>query len=69
MPGMMPPPCGMSPPPPPGGLLSSPTHHQLPFGLRAKKEFKPETSMKRLNWSKVSLGEKNRTCEIYRERK
>ncbi|XP_042558841.1 protein diaphanous homolog 3 isoform X5 [Clupea harengus] len=62
MPGMMPPPCGMPPPPPPGGLLSSPTHHQLPFGLRAKKEFKPETSMKRLNWSKIRPQEMSESC-------
>lgn len=63
LPGCPPPPPlpGVSsafgaPPPPPlgfGGSLGSPTHHALPFGLRLKKDFKPETSMKRLNWSKV----------------
>lgn len=61
-PGMMPPPpCG-APPPPPPGLMSSPTHHQLPFGLRPKKEFKPETSMKRLNWSKIRPQEMSESC-------
>uniref|UniRef100_A0A8C6UD37 Diaphanous-related formin 3 n=1 Tax=Neogobius melanostomus TaxID=47308 RepID=A0A8C6UD37_9GOBI len=44
------------PPPPPGfvGAMGSPTPCVLPYGLRPKKEFKPETSIKRLNWSKVS---------------
>ncbi|CAG5857854.1 unnamed protein product [Menidia menidia] len=53
-PGMPPPPFGAPPPPPPGfcGALGPLTHHTLPYGLRAKKEFKPEISMKRLNWSK-----------------
>uniref|UniRef100_A0A8D0A631 Diaphanous-related formin 3 n=1 Tax=Sander lucioperca TaxID=283035 RepID=A0A8D0A631_SANLU len=51
----VPPPFGAPPPPPLGfgGGLGSPTHHALPYGLRPKKDFKPETSMKRLNWSKV----------------
>uniref|UniRef100_A0A8C4EUY6 Diaphanous-related formin 3 n=1 Tax=Dicentrarchus labrax TaxID=13489 RepID=A0A8C4EUY6_DICLA len=50
----VPPPFGAPPPPPLGfgGALGSPTHHSLPYGLRPKKDFKPETSMKRLNWSK-----------------
>ncbi|XP_041936470.1 protein diaphanous homolog 3-like isoform X1 [Alosa sapidissima] len=61
-PAMMPPLCGVPPPPPPGGLLGSPTHHQLPFGLRPKKEFKPETSMKRLNWSKIRPQEMSESC-------
>ncbi|KAL6469160.1 hypothetical protein MHYP_G00226840 [Metynnis hypsauchen] len=57
MPGVPPPPPPFGIPPPPGlgGLMSSPTHHVLPFGLQPKKEFKPETTMKRLNWSKVML--------------
>lgn len=51
----VPPPFGAPPPPPLGfgGGLGSPTQHVLPYGLRPKKDFKPETSMKRLNWSKV----------------
>ncbi|XP_030627945.1 protein diaphanous homolog 3-like [Chanos chanos] len=60
----VPPPFGVPPPPPPGlgGLLSSPTHHALPFGLRPKKEFKPETSMKRFNWSKIRPQEMSENC-------
>lgn len=58
MPGVPPPPPppfgAPPPPPPPGGFMSSPTRHVLPFGLQPKKEFKPETIMKRLNWSKVT---------------
>lgn len=50
----VPPPFG-APPPPPLGALGSPTHHALPYGIRPKKEFKLETAMKRLNWSKVSF--------------
>uniref|UniRef100_A0AAR2LH70 Diaphanous-related formin 3 n=1 Tax=Pygocentrus nattereri TaxID=42514 RepID=A0AAR2LH70_PYGNA len=65
MPGVPPPPpFGIPPPPPPGlgGLMSSPTHHVLPFGLRPKKEFKPETTMKRLNWSKIRPQEMSENC-------
>ncbi|MED6276173.1 Diaphanous, partial [Characodon lateralis] len=63
LPGM-PPPFGAPPPPPLdfGGGLGSPTHHTLPFGLRPKKEFKPETSMKRLNWSKIRPQEMSEDC-------
>lgn len=55
LPGMPMPSGGPVPPPPPLGFLSGqnappPT---LPFGLKPKKEFKPESSMRRLNWSKV----------------
>ncbi|XP_047437384.1 protein diaphanous homolog 3-like isoform X2 [Mugil cephalus] len=60
----MPPPFGAPPPPPLGfgGGLGSPTHHALPYGLRPKKEFKPETSMKRLNWSKIRPQEMSESC-------
>ncbi|KAK6325863.1 hypothetical protein J4Q44_G00052050 [Coregonus suidteri] len=61
----VPPPFGCPPPPPPPlGFcgLGSPTHHTLPFGLRPKKEFKPETSMKRLNWSKIRPQEMSESC-------
>uniref|UniRef100_A0A671Y1S8 Diaphanous-related formin 3 n=1 Tax=Sparus aurata TaxID=8175 RepID=A0A671Y1S8_SPAAU len=53
----VPPPFGAPPPPPLGfgGALGSPTHHALPYGLKAKKDFKPEITMKRLNWSKVAI--------------
>ncbi|XP_034437174.1 protein diaphanous homolog 3-like isoform X3 [Hippoglossus hippoglossus] len=60
----VPPPFGAPPPPPLGfgGGLGSPTHNALPYGLRAKKEFKPETSMKRLNWSKIRPQEMSEAC-------
>nr|XP_019935293.1 PREDICTED: protein diaphanous homolog 3 [Paralichthys olivaceus] len=60
----VPPPFGAPPPPPLGfgGGLGSPTHNALPYGLRAKKEFKPETSMKRLNWSKIRPQEMSESC-------
>ncbi|CAJ1049539.1 protein diaphanous homolog 3-like isoform X2 [Xyrichtys novacula] len=60
----VPPPFGAPPPPPPGfgGGFGSPTHHALPYGLRAKKDFKPETSMKRLNWSKIRPQEMSEGC-------
>ncbi|MFT7818003.1 protein diaphanous homolog 3 [Arapaima gigas] len=60
----VPPPFGIPPPPPPafGGMLSSPPHCTLPFGLRPKKEFKPEISMKRLNWSKIRPQEMSENC-------
>uniref|UniRef100_A0A803VK64 Diaphanous related formin 3 n=1 Tax=Ficedula albicollis TaxID=59894 RepID=A0A803VK64_FICAL len=50
---------GGAPPPPPlpglPGLQWSPPSCALPFGMKPKKEFKPEVTMKRLNWSKVVL--------------
>ncbi|KAF7654349.1 hypothetical protein LDENG_00070900, partial [Lucifuga dentata] len=61
----MPPPFGAPPPPPPpgfGGLLGSPIHYVLPYGLRPKNEFKLETSMKRLNWSKIRPQEMSEGC-------
>ncbi|XP_066562772.1 protein diaphanous homolog 3 isoform X1 [Amia ocellicauda] len=56
---------GGVPPPPPlgfGGGSWSPPPHTLPFGLRPKKEFKPEISMKRLNWSKIRPHEMSENC-------
>ncbi|XP_055363407.1 protein diaphanous homolog 3-like isoform X2 [Betta splendens] len=60
----VPPPFGAPPPPPLGfgGALASPPHHALPYGLRPKKEFKLETSMKRLNWSKIRPQEMSEGC-------
>ncbi|XP_054829401.1 protein diaphanous homolog 3 [Eublepharis macularius] len=58
--------CAVLPPPPPplqslpGGPCSPP--HVLPFGLKPKKQFKPETTMKRLNWSKIRPHEMNENC-------
>nr|XP_043886532.1 protein diaphanous homolog 3-like isoform X2 [Solea senegalensis] len=60
-----PPPPGVPPPfgaPPPPPLFGFPPHHALPYGLRPKKEFKPETSMKRLNWSKICPQEMSESC-------
>uniref|UniRef100_A0A8C3HLV3 Diaphanous related formin 2 n=1 Tax=Chrysemys picta bellii TaxID=8478 RepID=A0A8C3HLV3_CHRPI len=42
----LPPPLGGIPPPP--GAPAS-----LPYGMKEKKKYKPEVSMKRINWSKV----------------
>lgn len=56
---------GPVPPPPPLGLLSgrtSPPPPTLPFGLKPKKEFKPETSMRRLNWLKIRPQEMTEDC-------
>ncbi|XP_010287050.1 PREDICTED: protein diaphanous homolog 3-like, partial [Phaethon lepturus] len=47
---------GGAPPPPPlpglPGAQCSPPSCTLPFGMKPKKEFRPEITMKRLNWSK-----------------
>ncbi|XP_053772778.1 protein diaphanous homolog 3 [Desmodus rotundus] len=64
LPGMPLPFGGPVPPPPPLGLLSGgnflpPT---LPFGLKPKKEFKPEISMRRLNWLKIRPHEMTENC-------
>ncbi|XP_072321753.1 protein diaphanous homolog 3-like [Eucyclogobius newberryi] len=61
----VPPPFGAPPPPPPpgfGGPFGSPTPHVLPYGLQPKKQFKLETSMKRLNWSKIRPQEMSENC-------
>ncbi|XP_037607789.1 protein diaphanous homolog 3-like isoform X2 [Sebastes umbrosus] len=60
----VPPPFGAPPPPPLGfgGSLGSPTQQVLPYGLRPKKDFKPETAMKRLNWSKIRPQEMSEGC-------
>ncbi|XP_062869378.1 protein diaphanous homolog 3 isoform X2 [Trichomycterus rosablanca] len=61
--GVPPPFCVPPPPPPgPGGLMFSPVPPALPFGLRPKKEFKPETNMKRLNWSKINPQKMSESC-------
>uniref|UniRef100_A0A674NND4 Diaphanous-related formin 3 n=1 Tax=Takifugu rubripes TaxID=31033 RepID=A0A674NND4_TAKRU len=61
-----PPPPGVPPlfgaPPPPPLNFGSPKHCALPHGLRAKKDFKPEISMKRLNWSKIRPQEMSEGC-------
>nr|XP_025865418.1 protein diaphanous homolog 3 isoform X3 [Vulpes vulpes] len=65
LPGMPMPFGGPVPPPPPLGFLSgrnSPPPPTLPFGLKPKKEFKPETSMRRLNWLKIRPHEMTESC-------
>uniref|UniRef100_A0A674PBY3 Diaphanous related formin 1 n=1 Tax=Takifugu rubripes TaxID=31033 RepID=A0A674PBY3_TAKRU len=53
-PGIPPPPPGPGiPPPPPFGMVALPPP-ALPFGLKPKKDYKPEVQLKRANWSKVS---------------
>ncbi|KAJ7324592.1 hypothetical protein JRQ81_017612, partial [Phrynocephalus forsythii] len=44
------------------GAQCSPPPHVLPFGLKPKKEFKPEVTMKRLNWSQINPHEMNENC-------
>ncbi|XP_048350879.1 protein diaphanous homolog 3 [Sphaerodactylus townsendi] len=58
-----PPPFGCAVPPPPllPGVPRSPPH-LLPFGLKPKKQFKPEITMKRLNWSKIRPHDMNENC-------
>ncbi|XP_077783915.1 protein diaphanous homolog 3 isoform X3 [Podarcis muralis] len=63
------PPFGVPPPPPPPpplqtlpGAQCSPPPQVLPYGLKPKKEFKPEVTMKRLNWLKIRPQEMNENC-------
>ncbi|XP_072200892.1 protein diaphanous homolog 3 [Excalfactoria chinensis] len=57
---------GAPPPPPPlpglPGAQWSPPSCTLPFGLKPKKEFRPEVTMKRLNWSKIRPQEMTESC-------
>ncbi|XP_075597847.1 protein diaphanous homolog 3 isoform X2 [Balearica regulorum gibbericeps] len=56
---------GAPPPPPLPGLLGaqwSPPSCTLPFGMKPKKEFRPEVTMKRLNWSKIRPQEMTESC-------
>ncbi|XP_013907035.1 PREDICTED: protein diaphanous homolog 3-like [Thamnophis sirtalis] len=59
-------PGGIPPPPPPlhglPGGQRSPAPQSLPFGLKPKKEFKPEVTMKRVNWSKIRPQEMTENC-------
>ncbi|XP_008575778.1 PREDICTED: protein diaphanous homolog 2, partial [Galeopterus variegatus] len=43
-------------PPPPGAPLD------LPYGMKQKKIYKPEVSMKRINWSKIEPKELSENC-------
>ncbi|CAL8263741.1 unnamed protein product [Lota lota] len=65
-----PPPPGCGPPPPPafpgrGGMAPPPPSLpvvKLPYGLEAKKTYKPEVVMKRVNWSKIVPQEMAENC-------
>ncbi|KAL1261966.1 hypothetical protein QQF64_007231, partial [Cirrhinus molitorella] len=58
-----PPPPGGGPPPPPGmPLAPPPVIVQLPYGLVPKKTYKPESVMKRVNWSKIVPQEMAENC-------
>uniref|UniRef100_A0A3Q1CTX4 Diaphanous-related formin 2 n=1 Tax=Amphiprion ocellaris TaxID=80972 RepID=A0A3Q1CTX4_AMPOC len=63
-----PPGCGPPPPPPPFGGPGMPPPPpalpviKLPYGLEAKKTYKPETVMKRVNWTKIVPQEMAENC-------
>uniref|UniRef100_A0A8C6TTJ7 Diaphanous-related formin 2 n=1 Tax=Neogobius melanostomus TaxID=47308 RepID=A0A8C6TTJ7_9GOBI len=59
-----PPGCGIPPPPPFGGLGAPrpPPVIKLPYGLEPKKVYKPETVMKRVNWTKIVPQEMAENC-------
>ncbi|XP_068181324.1 protein diaphanous homolog 2 isoform X3 [Antennarius striatus] len=61
-----PPGCGPPPPPPPfggpGGPPPPPPVIKLPYGLEPKKIYKPETVMKRVNWTKIVPQEMAENC-------
>ncbi|XP_023184023.1 protein diaphanous homolog 2 isoform X3 [Xiphophorus maculatus] len=62
-----PPGCGAPPPPPFGGFGGPPPLPglpvvKLPYGLEPKKTYKPETVMKRVNWSKIVPQEMAENC-------
>ncbi|KAM5128266.1 protein diaphanous homolog 2 isoform 1-T7 [Callospermophilus lateralis] len=60
-----PPPLFGGPPvPPPLGGMSSPpgVPLDLPYGMKQKKIYKPEVSMKRINWSKIEPKELSENC-------
>ncbi|XP_066212140.1 protein diaphanous homolog 2 [Saccopteryx leptura] len=50
-----PPALGGVPPPPPAPV-------ELPYGMKHKKVYKPEVSMKRINWSKIEPKELSESC-------
>ncbi|XP_003799912.1 protein diaphanous homolog 2 isoform X2 [Otolemur garnettii] len=64
MTGIPPPPWfgGPPPPPPPGGLPPPGAIVDLPYGMKQKKIYKPEVSMKRINWSKIEPKELSENC-------
>ncbi|XP_070640075.1 protein diaphanous homolog 2 isoform X3 [Bos indicus] len=66
MPGIPPPPplFGGPPPPPPLGGVPPPlgVPLDLPYGMKPKKVYTPEVSMKRINWSKIEPKELSENC-------
>lgn len=67
LPGGIPPPPplfgGPPPPPPLGGIPPPPgAPIDLPYGMKQKKIYKPEVSMKRINWSKIEPKELSENC-------
>uniref|UniRef100_A0A8C6D583 Protein diaphanous homolog 2 n=1 Tax=Moschus moschiferus TaxID=68415 RepID=A0A8C6D583_MOSMO len=66
MPGIPPPPplFGGPPPPPPFGGVPPPLGIplDLPYGMKQKKVYTPEVSMKRINWSKIEPKELSENC-------
>ncbi|XP_026530552.1 protein diaphanous homolog 2 isoform X2 [Notechis scutatus] len=55
---------GVGPPPPPpfGGIPSVVTAPVLPFGMKPKKKFNLDVTMKRINWAKVEPHEIQEHC-------
>uniref|UniRef100_A0A8C9AUN8 Diaphanous related formin 2 n=1 Tax=Prolemur simus TaxID=1328070 RepID=A0A8C9AUN8_PROSS len=54
---------GPPPPPPLGGIPPPPgASFDLPYGMKQKKLYKPEVSMKRINWSKIEPKELSENC-------
>ncbi|KAL1766820.1 diaphanous-like 2 isoform X2, partial [Sigmodon hispidus] len=67
LPGIPPPPpppplIGGPPPPPPPGGIPVPLKIELPYGMQEKKVYRPEVSMKRINWSKIEPKELSENC-------
>ncbi|ETE64900.1 Protein diaphanous-like 2, partial [Ophiophagus hannah] len=53
---------GLPPPPPFGGIPSVVTAPVLPFGMKPKKKFNLDVTMKRINWAKVEPHEIQEHC-------
>ncbi|XP_032083619.1 protein diaphanous homolog 2 isoform X2 [Thamnophis elegans] len=52
----------LPPPPPFGGIPSVVTAPVLPFGMKPKKKYNPDVTMKRINWAKVEPHEIQEHC-------
>ncbi|KAJ7310510.1 hypothetical protein JRQ81_007432 [Phrynocephalus forsythii] len=50
------------PPPPFGGIPPLGAAPTLPFGMKQKKKYSPEVSMKRINWAKIEPQEITENC-------